>query len=115
MSYIKSNEVTKFPVQALDIADAKNIINLASKGLDVDSNNRSELVQFISMYMRLNNLPTNKTVSRLGHVKGHFIHPLINNDVELILYEEGYKRLANAFKTRGTLKIIQIQFLMRLE
>ncbi|WP_239453687.1 phage NrS-1 polymerase family protein [Mammaliicoccus sciuri] len=104
MSYIKSNEVTKFPVQALDIADAKNIINLASKGLDVDSNNRSELVQFISMYMRLNNLPTNKTVSRLGHVKGHFIHPLINNDVELILYEEGYKRLANAFKTRGTLK-----------
>lgn len=104
MSYIKSNEVTKFPVQALDIADAKNIINLASKGLDVDSNNRSELVQFISMYMRLNNLPTNKTVSRLGHVKGHFIHPLINNDVELILHEEGYKRLANAFKTKGTLK-----------
>lgn len=104
MSYLKSNEVTKFPVQALDIADTKNIINLASKGLDVDSNNRSELVQFISMYMRLNNLPTNKTVSRLGHVKGHFIHPLIDNDVELILHEEGYKRLANAFKTKGTLK-----------
>ncbi|RIO08139.1 DUF927 domain-containing protein [Mammaliicoccus sciuri] len=104
MSYIKSNEVTKFPVQALDIADAKNIINLASKGLDVDSNNRSELVQFISMFMRLNNLPTNKTVSRLGHVKGHFIHPLIDNDVELIIHDEGYKRLANAFETKGSLK-----------
>ncbi|WHI60777.1 DUF927 domain-containing protein [Mammaliicoccus lentus] len=104
MSYLKSNEVTKFPVQALEIADAKNIINLASKGLDVDSNNRSELVQFISMYMRLNNLPTNKTVSRLGHVKDHFIHPLIDNDVELIIHEEGYKRLAEAFKTKGTLK-----------
>lgn len=104
MSYLKANEVTKFPVQALDIRDAKNIINLSSKGLDVDSNNRSELVQFISMFMRLNNLPTNKIVSRLGHVRGHFIHPLIDSDVELIIHEEGYKRLANAFKTKGTLK-----------
>lgn len=104
MSYLKANEVTKFPVQALDIRDAKNIINLSSKGLDVDSNNRSELVQFISMFMRLNNLPTNKTVSRLGHVRGHFIHPLIDSDVELIIHEEGYKRLANAFKTKGTLQ-----------
>lgn len=104
MSYLKANEVTKFPVQALDIRDAKNIINLSSKGLDVDSNNRSELVQFISMFMRLNNLPTNKTVSRLGHVRGHFIHPLIDSDVELIIHQEGYKRLANAFKTKGTLQ-----------
>lgn len=104
MSYLKANEVTKFPVQALDIRDAKNIINLSSKGLDVDSNNRSELVQFISMFMRLNNLPTNKTVSRLGHVRGHFIHPLIDSDVELIIHEDGYKRLASAFKTKGTLK-----------
>lgn len=104
MSYLKANEVTKFPVQALDIRDAKNIINLSSKGLDVDSNNRSELVQFISMFMRLNNLPTNKTVSRLGHVRGHFIHPLIDSDVELVIHEEGYKRLANAFKTKGTLQ-----------
>ncbi len=104
MSYLKANEVTKFPVQALDIRDAKNIINLSSKGLDVDSNNRSELVQFISMFMRLNNLPTNKTVSRLGHVRGHFIHPLIDSDVELIIHEEGYKRLASAFKTKGTLQ-----------
>ena len=104
MSYLKANEVTKFPVQALDIRDAKNIINLSSKGLDVDSNNRSELVQFISMFMRLNNLPTNKTVSRLGHVRGHFIHPLIDSDVELIIHEDGYKRLASAFKTKGTLQ-----------
>lgn len=104
MSYLKANKVTKLPVQALDIRDAKNIINLSSKGLDVDSNNRSELVQFISMFMRLNNLPTNKTVSRLGHVRGHFIHPLIDSDVELIIHEEGYKRLANAFKTKGTLQ-----------
>lgn len=104
MSYLKANEVTKFPVQALDIRDAKNIINLSSKGLDVDSNNRSELVQFISMFMRLNNLSTNKTVSRLGHVRGHFIHPLIDSDVELVIHEEGYKRLANAFKTKGTLQ-----------
>ncbi|MCD3218537.1 DUF927 domain-containing protein [Mammaliicoccus sciuri] len=104
MSYLKENQVNKFPVQALDIADSKNIINLASKGLDVDSINRTEMVQFISMFMRLNNLQTNRIVSRLGHVRGYFIHPLIKSDVELIVHEEGYKRLANAFKTKGSLK-----------
>lgn len=104
LSYRKDNQTSNIPVQALDIADTKNIINLSSKGLDVDTINRLEVVNFISMFKRINYLKTEKTVSRLGHVKGHFIHPLIESDVELIIHEEGYKNLANSFKTKGTLK-----------
>lgn len=104
LSYRKDNQTSNIPVQALDIADTKNIINLSSKGLDVDTINRLEVVNFISMFKRINDLKTEKTVSRLGHVKSHFIHPLIENDVELIIHEEGYKNLANSFKTKGTLK-----------
>ncbi|WP_241959743.1 DUF927 domain-containing protein [Mammaliicoccus vitulinus] len=104
MSFQKNNRTNKIPVQALDIADAKNIINLSSNGLDVDTINRMDLVNFISKYKRLNKIKIKKTVSRLGHVKGHFIHPLINSDVELVIHEDGYKRLASAFKTKGTLK-----------
>ena len=104
LSFGKNNHITKIPVQAIDIADTKNIINLSSKGLDVDTVNRLEVVNFISMFKRINELETEKTVSRLGHVKGRFIHPLIENDVELIIHEEGYKNIVNAFKTKGTLK-----------
>ena len=104
LSFGKNNHITKIPVQAIDIADTKNIINLSSKGLDVDTVNRLEVVNFISMFKRINELETEKTVSRLGHVKGRFIHPLIENDAELIIHEEGYKNIVNAFKTKGTLK-----------
>lgn len=104
MKFKKAGEITTIPVQATEIADSKNIINLANKGLDVDTINRTEMVQFISMFKRLNNIPDETIATRLGHVKGHFIHPLINDDIRLVIHEEGYKQLANAFKTKGNLE-----------
>ncbi|MBO3063754.1 DUF927 domain-containing protein [Mammaliicoccus fleurettii] len=104
MKFKRAGEITTIPVQATEIADSKNIINLANKGLDVDTINRTEMVQFISMFKRLNNIPDESIATRLGHVKGHFIHPLINDDIRLVIHEEGYKKLANAFKTKGNLE-----------
>ncbi|MBU6089444.1 DUF927 domain-containing protein [Mammaliicoccus sciuri] len=104
MKFKKAGEITTIPVQAIEIADSKNIINLANKGLDVDTINRTEMVQFISMFKRLNNIPDETIATRLGHIKGHFIHPLINDDIRLVIHEEGYKQLANAFKTKGNLE-----------
>lgn len=104
MKFKKAGEFTTLPVQATEIADSKNIINLANKGLDVDTINRTEMVQFISMFKRLNNIPDETIATRLGHIKGHFIHPLINDDIRLVIHEEGYKQLANAFKTKGNLE-----------
>lgn len=104
MKFKKAGEFTTLPVQATEIADSKNIINLANKGLDVDTINRTEMVQFISMFKRLNNIPDETIATRLGQVKGHFIHPLINDDIRLVIHEEGYKQLANAFKTKGNLE-----------
>lgn len=104
MKFKKAGEITTIPVQATEIADSKNIINLANKGLDVDTINRTEMVQFISMFKRLNNIPDETIATRLGHVKGHFIHPLINDEIRLVIHEEGYRQLANAFKTKGNLE-----------
>ncbi|MBL0847001.1 DUF927 domain-containing protein [Mammaliicoccus fleurettii] len=104
MKFKRAGEITTIPVQATEIADSKNIINLANKGLDVDTINRTEMVQFISMFKRLNNIPDESIATRLGHVKGHFIHPLINDDIRLVIHEEGYKQLANAFKTKGSIE-----------
>ncbi len=104
MKFKKAGEITTIPVQATEIADSKNIINLATKGLDVDSINRTEMVQFISMFKRLNNIPDETVATRLGHIKGHFIHPLIDDEIRLVIHEEGYRQLANAFKTKGNLE-----------
>ena len=87
MKFKKAGEVTTLPVQATEIADSKNIINLANKGLDVDTINRTEMVQFISMFKRLNNIPDETIATRLGHIKGHFIHPLLDDDIRLVIHE----------------------------
>ncbi|WP_204243421.1 DUF927 domain-containing protein [Mammaliicoccus sciuri] len=104
MKFKRVGEITTIPIQATEIADSKNIINLANKGLDVDTINRTELVHFISMFKRLNNIPDETIATRLGHVKGHFIHPLIDDEIRLVIHEEGYRQLANAFKTKGNLE-----------
>ncbi len=104
MKFKRAGEITTIPVQATEIADSKNIINLANKGLDVDTINRTELVHFISMFKRLNNIPDENIATRLGHVKGHFIHPLIDDEIRLVIHEDGYRQLANAFKTKGNLE-----------
>ncbi|EGQ3102786.1 DUF927 domain-containing protein [Staphylococcus pseudintermedius] len=103
LKFNSAEKENKHTVLARDLADATHIINLADRGFDVNTINRVDLVNYISMYMRLNPLPITRIVTRLGHVDRYFIHPLIK-DVELAIYEQGYKNIAKEFKTKGTLQ-----------
>lgn len=103
LKFNSAEKENKHTVLARDLADATHIINLADRGFDVNTTNRVDLVNYISMYMRLNPLPITRIVTRLGHVDRYFIHPLIK-DVELAIYEQGYKNIAKEFITKGTLQ-----------
>lgn len=103
LKFNSAEKENKHTVLARDLADATHIINLANRGFDVNTTNRVDLVNYISMYMRLNPLQITRIVTRLGHVDRYFIHPLIK-DVELAIYEQGYKNIAKEFKTNGTLQ-----------
>lgn len=103
LKFNSAEKENKHTVLARDLADATYIINLVDRGFDVNTTNRVDLVNYISMYMRLNPLPITRIVTRLGHVDRYFIHPLIK-DVELAIYEQGYKNIAKEFITKGTLR-----------
>ncbi|MCE5670003.1 DUF927 domain-containing protein [Staphylococcus pseudintermedius] len=103
LKFNSAEKENKHTVLARDLVDATHIINLADRGFDVNTTNRVDLVNYVSMYMRLNPLPITRIVTRLGHVDRYFIHPLIK-DVELAIYEQGYKNIAKEFKTKGTLQ-----------
>ncbi|EIQ4141114.1 DUF927 domain-containing protein [Staphylococcus pseudintermedius] len=103
LKFNSAEKENKHTVLARDLADVTHIINLANRGFDVNTTNRVDLVNYISMYMRLNPLPITRIVTRLGHIDRYFIHPLIK-DVELAIYEQGYKNIAKEFKTKGTLQ-----------
>ncbi|PTJ22078.1 DUF927 domain-containing protein [Staphylococcus simulans] len=103
MTFNNGGRTYQFPVFARDLADATHLIGLASRGLDVNTTNRADLVNYISMYLRLNPLPITNIVTRLGHVGKYFVHPL-DSEIELTIHEQGYKNIANQFKTKGTLQ-----------
>ncbi|MBA8764182.1 DUF927 domain-containing protein [Staphylococcus coagulans] len=103
LTFNSTGKVYSIPVFARDLADTTHLIDLASKGLDVNTTNRTDLVNYISMYMRLNPLPITKIVTRLGHVRSYFVHPT-SSDIDLTIHEQGYKNIANQFKSQGTLQ-----------
>lgn len=104
LTYNNAHEKYNYPVFAQELADATHLIGLASRGFDVNTSNRMQLVNYISMYMRLNTLPITNIVTRLGHIKNYFVHPTINNELELTIHEQGYKNIANQFEAKGTLE-----------
>ncbi|REB90609.1 hypothetical protein DV965_15200, partial [Staphylococcus pseudintermedius] len=97
-----AKQENKHTVLARDLADAPHIINLAARGFDVNTTSSLDLVNYLSLYMRLHPLPLTRIFTRLGHVYRYFIHPLIK-DVALAIYDQGYKTISKEFKTKGTL------------
>ncbi|KIX90653.1 hypothetical protein TP70_06460 [Staphylococcus microti] len=105
LTFDNNNKTYKMPVYARELVDNIHLIGLANRGFDVTTTNRNDLVNYISMYMRMNPLPITSVVTRLGHIKNHFIHPLnIDSDMELVIHEAGYKEIADQFQTKGTLQ-----------
>lgn len=84
--------------------DSREIMELSRRGYSINSTNRAEIISYLDIYMSYNVPPIKKAVTRLGHVNGHFIHPEKKNDYEIILNDDGYKKIIEAIRTKGTLE-----------
>ncbi|MEX2957020.1 DUF927 domain-containing protein [Staphylococcus pasteuri] len=108
LSFEQNKLAYDLKVTAREIADAQQIISLSSKGFDVTTSNRSDLVDYLAMFMRINNKPVIQVSTRLGYVGNHFISPYKdeqdNNEYKLFNSDIGYQNLINAFESKGNLK-----------
>ncbi|RIO52583.1 DUF927 domain-containing protein, partial [Staphylococcus hominis] len=75
LSFTQNKVAYELKVTAREIVDAQHIINLASKGFDVTTSNRAELVEYLAMFMRINNKPIINIATRLGYIGNAFISP----------------------------------------
>lgn len=92
------------PVTAIEITQKREMLGLARFALDINDKNAINLIEFVSLYLRDNKPTTQPVATRLGRIGKHFVHPLIENDVELFIHDEGYQSIADAFAVRGTLE-----------
>lgn len=101
----KSKKTIQVPTKT--IAYSRDLIELSTKGFSINSNNASELVNYFDKYESFTDIESKKTFTRLGHIKGHFVHPAIDNGYEIIAKDNEYQKMIDSFKTKGTLEDYQ--------
>lgn len=106
LAFSQNNISYNVKVTAREIADAQYIIGLSSKGLDVTTSNRTSLVDYLAMFMRINNKEVINIATRLGYIKNKFVSPYEDeqeNGVKLLNLDQGKQKIINAFHTKGNI------------
>ncbi|OEK48560.1 hypothetical protein ASS91_01535 [Staphylococcus saprophyticus] len=106
LDFNQNNIPYNMKVTAREIADAQHIIGLSSKGFDVTTSNRAALVDYLAMFMRINNKPIIKVATRLGYIGSEFITPYEEeqqNGVKLLNLDHGKQKIIDAFHSKGNI------------
>jgi len=101
---IKRKSKRTIQVESEVISQTREILQLSKKGFSIKQTNAPDIINYLDLYESRNDIKIKKAVSRLGHIKGEFVHPALNTEYELITNVPEYQRLAEAFKPKGTLK-----------
>lgn len=107
LDFTENNIPYNMKVTAREIADAQHIIGLSSKGFDVTTSNRAALVDYLAMFMRINNKPIIKVATRLGYIGNEFISPYEEEQqdgVKLMNLDVGKQKIIDAFHSKGNIE-----------
>ncbi|MGI2315180.1 DUF927 domain-containing protein [Staphylococcus cohnii] len=98
----------KLRVNAGDITQARNIVELANKGLEITQNESPSLVHYLSAYRRWNNIKDFDVATRLGHIGKKFISPYVEdnnkNDFKLFNSDPGKQKIIDGFRSKGNIE-----------
>lgn len=85
----------------------KELLELTSKDLGVNENNYRKMIDYFDRFLRVNEIKTQKMVSRLGFTEVGFAHPALNDEDVMIVPTSdkgGEKQLLEAIQQEGTLE-----------
>ncbi|MFJ6211661.1 DUF927 domain-containing protein [Lysinibacillus sp. NPDC092081] len=106
LNWKDEHRLRKAIVLASQIGSRKELVMLSNRSLAVTENNAKNMIDYFYSYLMHNksNLTREHLVSRIGHIKGYFVHPLFSNEVMIKPNDLGEKQLLEAFQTSGTVK-----------
>ena len=85
------------------IAESRKMLDLREQGFPVTGNTARYLIDYFEKFQSLNDVPVERSVSRIGHIKGKLIHPLLDQGVAIESLSAGERQLKEAFQEKGTL------------
>lgn len=103
LSYYINGQLKKNLVEKEVVANKSKIIELASYGLPIHSENAREVVKYLSAFEDVNRgkIPVTKTFNRLGWINSQEFLPGLSDT--FLDVENGNKQLADAFTEKGDL------------
>ncbi|MGE7954643.1 DUF927 domain-containing protein [Lysinibacillus xylanilyticus] len=106
LNWKDEHRLRKAIVLASQIGSRKELVMLSNKSLAVTENNAKSMIDYFYSYLMHNksNLTREHLVSRIGHIKGYFVHPLLSNEVMIKPNDLGEKQLLEAFQMSGTVE-----------
>lgn len=100
LSFFKDNQWQSITVDRSTVANKSHIVALSDRGIEVNSENSKDLVNYIADIVSLNmqEIPVNKSINRLGWIEGEFA-PYVDN----LKYDGdiAYKDIYESIKERG--------------
>lgn len=102
IQWAKQNKIIKEIFPASTIAIKKELLELSNKGFSVNENNVKLLIDFLDMFLAINEVNQYYAVERLGEVDKHFIHPLKKDRIRIIANDDGEKQILEGFSIKGT-------------
>lgn len=104
LNWKDEHRLRKAIVLASQIGSRKELVMLSNRSLAVTENNAKSMIDYFYSYLMHNksNLTREHLVSRIGHIKDYFVHPLLSNEVMIKPNDLGEKQLLEAFQMSGT-------------
>lgn len=95
-------------VKATTLTRKAELLELSTYGLDVSDNNYKSIMLFLSLMQATNEYIETQASTRIGHIKNNFIIPNSkDNDTKLFIEDASYQKMADSFKSKGTLESYQ--------
>ena len=106
LNWKDEHRLRKAIVLASQIGSRKELALLSNRSLAVTENNAKNMIDYFYSYLMHNKskLTREHLVSRIGHIKSYFVHPLLSNEVMIKPNDLGEKQLLEAFQSSGTVQ-----------
>ncbi|WP_053348212.1 DUF927 domain-containing protein [Peribacillus butanolivorans] len=105
------DKIKKFIESSSILGRKKDLLEMSVKGLSVNENNYKKVMEFLDKFLIENQEDKKLLTTRLGNVKGEFIHPNLIGDIIIAPGSDGEAQVLKSFQEKGTIESWQTEVL----
>lgn len=98
------DKIKRFIESSSILGRKKDLLEMSVKGLSVNENNYKKVMEFLDKFLIENQDEKKLLTTRLGNIKGEFIHPNLISDIIIAPESDGEAQVLKSFQEKGTIE-----------